>query len=112
MSGDMTEIARLDEKINIFMGSQNEVNSNINRNLEKLTDAMSQMQVQQTEINNLVTSADRLSAKVDKIDDRIDIIEQNQAVSNEFRKQVIHMKWVVVGAGVSIFVYIVKEFLS
>ena len=107
MSGDMTELARLEGKVDQFMVSQDRHNESVVRNLEKLTNAMATQQAQQVEINQINGSVQSLSLKHDAYGVRIGIIESNQAVSTEFRKEVTHLKWVCVGAASSMAVGIV-----
>ena len=104
MSVDMTELARLEGKVDQFMVSQDRHNESVVRNLEKLTDAMATQQAQQVEINQINGSVQSLSLKHDAYGVRIGIVESNQAVSTEFRKEVTHLKWVCIGAAASLVV--------
>lgn len=103
----MSEIARLDEKLNQFINVQSEFNTNINRNLEKLSEAMMQNQAQQVEINQLTGAIQKLDQKYDDSARRISDIEVNQALSIQFRKEVNHLKWATFGSGMSLFVGVV-----
>ena len=103
MSGTMSEIARLDEKINLFMTSQSEFNKNINDNLKELSKTQALTQVQQSEINNIVVNFNRMSGRVDKINDDVARLNTSNALMIDFKGQVRHLKWVSVGlAGVAL----------
>jgi cytochrome c biogenesis protein ResB len=113
---DMSEIVRLDQKIDQFMLSQDKHNESVVRNLEKLTDAMAIQQGQQVEINQVTSAVQRLSLKHDIFGTRLGHVETNQAVANEFRKDITQLKWVCVGAAASlvvgVMIMIVKSFVS
>ena len=98
----MVELARLESKVDQFMLSQDRHNESVVRNLEKLTDAMATQQAQQVEINQISSSVQNLSSKHDSFGARLGTIENSQAVSFEFRKEVTHLKWVCIGAAVSL----------
>jgi len=107
MSENMVELARLESKVDQFMLSQDRHNESVVRNLEKLTDAMATQQAQQVEINQISASVQNLASKHDAFGARVGFIENNQAVSSEFRKEVTHLKWVCIGAAISLLVGIV-----
>ena len=98
----MIELARLESKVDQGMLSQDRHNESVVRNLEKLTDAMAKQQAQQVEINIISTSLQSLASKHDSFGARLGAIESSQAVSFEFRKEITHLKWVCVGAAVSL----------
>jgi hypothetical protein len=107
MSGNMVELAKLESKVNQFMLSQDRHNESVVRNLEKLTDAMATQQAQQVEINQMASSMQMLSSKHDSFGERLGSIENIQAVSIEFRKEITHLKWVCIGAAASLSVGVV-----
>tara|TARA_R110000850_G_scaffold53657_1_gene128494 strand:- start:267 stop:665 length:399 start_codon:yes stop_codon:yes gene_type:complete len=97
MSDTAEQLARLDEKISIFMTSQSEFNKNINDNLKELSQTQSQIQVQQSEINNVIVNSNRMSGKIDKLNDEMSAVKTNQALTSDFKSQVRQLKWVSVG---------------
>lgn len=104
----MEEVARLDAKVDLFMASQDRHNEQVSRNLEKLTDAVATQKAQQVEINNLGTTISDLSHKFDKfaerVGERLGSVESKQAVNMEFKKELNHAKWWMIGVGGSIIV--------
>lgn len=96
MSVTMSEIARLDEKINLFMASQSEFNKDINENLKELSKTQALSQVQQAEINNIVVNFNRMSGRIDKINDDVARLNTSNALMIDFKGQVRHLKWVSV----------------
>jgi|TARA_R110000782_G_scaffold267562_1_gene363137 hypothetical protein len=111
MSGTMSEIARLDEKINLFMTSQSEFNKNINDNLKELSKTHALSQVQQVEINNIVINFNRISGKIDKINDDVAKLNTSNALMIDFKGQVRHLKWVSVGLFGAVIVALIKTIL-
>tara|TARA_R110000851_G_scaffold105683_3_gene224295 strand:+ start:138 stop:491 length:354 start_codon:yes stop_codon:yes gene_type:complete len=107
MREDMIELARLESKVDQFMLSQDRHNESVVRNLEKLTDAMAKQQAQQVEINQISQSVQTLASKHDSFGARLGTIESSQAVSSEFRKEITHLKWVCIGAAVSLSVGVI-----
>jgi len=118
MSDDMSEIKRVEQKIDEFKishkefkDSQREFNNLVSANLEKLTDMVAVTQVQQVEINNIATNVNMLTTRLDKQGEDIGNIKINQALTAEFKKEARQLKWVSIGMLVSILVYIIKESL-
>jgi peptidoglycan hydrolase CwlO-like protein len=111
MSGTMSEIARLDEKINLFMTSQSEFNKNINDNLKELSKTQALSQVQQVEINNIVINFNRMSGKIDKLNDDVAKLNTSNALMIDFKGQVRHLKWVSVGLFGAVIVALIKTIL-
>ena len=111
MSGSISEIARLDEKINLFMTSQSEFNKNINENLKELSKTHALSQVQQVEINNIVINFNRMSGKVDKLNDDVSNLKTSNALMIDFKGQVRHLKWVSVGLFGAVIVALIKTIL-
>lgn len=107
----MSEIARLDEKINLFMTSQSEFNKNINDNLKELSKTHALSQVQQVEINNIVINFNRISGKIDKINDDVAKLNTSNALMIDFKGQVRHLKWVSVGLFGAVIVALIKTIL-
>tara|TARA_R110000851_G_C12953633_1_gene553553 strand:- start:271 stop:615 length:345 start_codon:yes stop_codon:yes gene_type:complete len=79
------------------MTSQSEFNKNINDNLKELSQTQSQIQVQQSEINNVIVNSNRMSGKIDKLNDEMSAVKTNQALTSDFKSQVRQLKWVSVG---------------
>ena len=111
MSADRVEVARLDEKISLFMTSQSEFNKNINDNLKELSKTQTQIQVQQVEINNVVINCNRMSGKIDKLNTEMSAAKTNQALMIDFKSQVRHLKWVSVGLFGAVIVALIKTIL-
>jgi chromosome segregation ATPase len=89
------ELARLGDKMDAFITGQAEFNRNINENLKELSKTYVQSQTQQIEINNLYTALTALSTKLDKSNETISLVQVNQAVLLEFKKEVVFLKrWV------------------
>ena len=107
----MSEIARLDEKINLFMTSQSEFNKNINDNLKELSKTQALSQVQQVEINNIVINFNRMSGKIDKLNDDVAKLNTSNALMIDFKGQVRHLKWVSVGLFGAVIVALIKTIL-
>ena len=107
----MSEIARLDEKINLFMTSQSEFNKNINDNLKELSKTHALSQVQQVEINNIVINFNRMSGKIDKLNDDVAKLNTSNALMIDFKGQVRHLKWVSVGLFGAVIVALIKTIL-
>ena len=107
----MSEIARLDEKINLFMTSQSEFNKNINDNLKELSKTQALSQVQQVEINNIVINFNRISGKIDKLNDDVAKLNTSNALMIDFKGQVRHLKWVSVGLFGAVIVALIKTIL-
>ena len=112
MSDTVQQLARLDEKISLFMSSQSEFNKNINDNLKELSKTQAQIQVQQSEINNVVINCNRMSGKIDKLNEEMSNVKTNQALTNDFKGQVRHLKWVSVGVFVAVVGALFKHFTS
>lgn len=108
MSGQMSEIARLDEKINLFMTSQSEFNKNINDNLKELSKTQALTQVQQSEINNIVVNFNRMSGRIDKINDDVAKLNTSNALMIDFKGQVRHLKWVSVSLAGAVLAALIK----
>jgi argonaute-like protein implicated in RNA metabolism and viral defense len=68
MSGDPT-LRSIDEKLDMFMQSQKDVNAIVSKAIEKMTDTASKADVQQTEINELSKQSGILFSKYDKLND-------------------------------------------
>ena len=111
MSESISEIARLDEKINLFMTSQSEFNKNINENLKELSKTHALSQVQQVEINNIVINFNRMSGKVDKLNDDVSNLKTSNALMIDFKGQVRHLKWVSVSLFGAVIVALAKTIL-
>jgi peptidoglycan hydrolase CwlO-like protein len=111
MSGTMSEIARLDEKIDQFMASQLELNKDINQNLKELSKTQAQIQVHQVEINNIVVNFNRMSGKIDKLNDDVSNLKTSNALMLDFKGQVRHLKWVSVGLFGAVIVALIKTIL-
>jgi peptidoglycan hydrolase CwlO-like protein len=111
MSGTMSEIARLDEKIEKFMASQLELNRDINQNLKELSKTQAQIQVHQVEINNIVVNFNRMSGKIDKLNDDVNNLKTSNALMLDFKGQVRHLKWVSVGLFGAVIVALIKTIL-
>ena len=111
MIESISEIARLDEKINLFMTSQSEFNKNINENLKELSKTHALSQVQQVEINNIVINFNRMSGKVDKLNDDVSNLKTSNALMIDFKGQVRHLKWVSVGLFGAVIVALAKTVL-
>jgi peptidoglycan hydrolase CwlO-like protein len=111
MSGTMSEIARLDEKIEQFMASQLELNRDINQNLKELSKTQAQIQVHQVEINNIVVNFNRMSGKIDKLNDDVNNLKTSNALMLDFKGQVRHLKWVSVGLFGAVIVALIKTIL-
>ena len=107
----MSEIARLDEKINQFMASQLELNKDINQNLKELSKTQAQIQVHQVEINNIVVNFNRMSGKIDKLNDDVSNLKTSNALMLDFKGQVRHLKWVSVGLFGAVIVALIKTIL-
>lgn len=99
----MSEIARLEQKIDSFMDSQKETNNRLSISIEKVADAVLQNQAQQVEINQLTSMVQKLDYKHDNFGQRLGEIETNIALANDFRSQAVQLKWVTIGLGVAIF---------
>ena len=108
MSADRVEVARLDEKISLFMTSQSEFNKNINDNLKELSKTQTQIQVQQVEINNVVINSNLMSGKIDKLNIEMSDIKTNQALMMDFKGQVRHLKWVSVSLFFAVMIALIK----
>jgi peptidoglycan hydrolase CwlO-like protein len=111
MSETMSEIARLDEKIDQFMASQLELNKDINQNLKELSKTQAQIQVHQVEINNIVVNFNRMSGKIDKLNDDVNNLKTSNALMLDFKGQVRHLKWVSVGLFGAVIVALIKTIL-
>ena len=111
MTGSISEIARIDEKINLFMISQSEFNKNINDNLKELSKTQARSQVQQVEINNIVVNFNRMSGKIDKLNDDVSNLKTSNALMIDFKGQVRHLKWVSVGLFGAVIVALIKTIL-
>ncbi len=107
----MSEIARLDEKIDQFMASQLELNKDINQNLKELSKTQAQIQVHQVEINNIVVNFNRMSGKIDKLNDDVSNLKTSNALMLDFKGQVRHLKWVSVGLFGAVIVALIKTIL-
>lgn len=107
----MSEIARLDEKIDQFMASQLELNKDINQNLKELSKTQAQIQVHQVEINNIVVNFNRMSGKIDKLNDDVNNLKTSNALMLDFKGQVRHLKWVSVGLFGAVIVALIKTIL-
>ena len=107
----MSEIARLDEKIEKFMASQLELNRDINQNLKELSKTQAQIQVHQVEINNIVVNFNRMSGKIDKLNDDVNNLKTSNALMLDFKGQVRHLKWVSVGLFGAVIVALIKTIL-
>ena len=107
----MSEIARLDEKIEQFMASQLELNRDINQNLKELSKTQAQIQVHQVEINNIVVNFNRMSGKIDKLNDDVNNLKTSNALMLDFKGQVRHLKWVSVGLFGAVIVALIKTIL-
>ena len=107
----MSEIARLDEKIEQFMASQLELNRDINQNLKELSKTQAQIQVHQVEINNIVVNFNRMSGKIDKLNDDVSNLKTSNALMLDFKGQVRHLKWVSVGLFGAVIVALIKTIL-
>jgi peptidoglycan hydrolase CwlO-like protein len=111
MSETMSEIARLDEKIDQFMASQLELNKDINQNLKELSKTQAQIQVHQVEINNIAVNFNRMSGKIDKLNDDVNNLKTSNALMLDFKGQVRHLKWVSVGLFGAVIVALIKTIL-
>lgn len=107
----MSEIARLDEKIDQFMASQLELNKDINQNLKELSKTQAQIQVHQVEINNIAVNFNRMSGKIDKLNDDVNNLKTSNALMLDFKGQVRHLKWVSVGLFGAVIVALIKTIL-
>ena len=111
MSDTVQQLARLDEKISLFMASQSEFNKNINDNLKELSKTQTQIQVQQVEINNVVINSNLMSVKIDKLSIEMSDVKTNQALMIDFKSQVRHLKWVSVALFGAVIVALIKTIL-
>ena len=107
----MSEIARLNEKIDRFMDSQLELNRDINQNLKELSKTQSRIQVQQVEINNIVINFNRISGKIDKLTDDVSNLKTSNALTLDFKSQVRHLKWLSIGMFGAVLIALVKTVL-
>ena len=105
----MSEIARIEEKIDRFMDSQLQLNRDINHNLKELSKTQSRIQVQQVEINNIVINSNRMSGKIDTLNDDVGNLKTSNALMIDFKSQVRHLKWVSVGALVAVLLALFKD---
>ena len=104
---DMSEINRIEQKIDIFMDSQNEFNRTVSKNLEKLSEAIQQNFTQQVEINQLNSHLTSIDAKQEKLTDRVSGIENKMTVAEEFRKDMKQWKFALFTASLSMFAAVV-----
>lgn len=107
----MSEIKRVEQKIDIFIDSQKDSNERVAGNLEKLTDMVVKTQIQQVEINNIAINVNRLSGKIDGINEDLNGIKTNQALTTDFKTQVRQLKWVSIGALFAVVVALSKVLL-
>jgi hypothetical protein len=90
-----TELARLGDRMDAFIASQAEFNRNINDNLRELSKTYVHSQTQQIEINNLHIAVAELGKKLEESSKVISVVQVNQAVLLEFKKEVVFLKrWV------------------
>jgi argonaute-like protein implicated in RNA metabolism and viral defense len=59
----------IDDKLDMFMESQKDINTIVSKAIEKMTDTASKAEVQQTEINELSRQQGVLFSKYDKLND-------------------------------------------
>ena len=76
----MSEIRRLDEKFDMFVDMQKQINIKLSDSIEKISDTMSNQQAQQVEINTAASHIDDLVDRQIRFDDRLSKLETNQAV--------------------------------
>ena len=104
----MSEIARLDEKINLFMTSQSEFNKDINLNLKELSKSQALNQAQQVEISHIVINQNRMSGRIDKLNDDVAKLNTSNALMIDFKGQVRHLKWVSVSLAGAVLAALIK----
>jgi septal ring factor EnvC (AmiA/AmiB activator) len=107
-----TELIRLGDRMDAFILGQAEFNRQINENIKMLSQTHVQSQTQQIEINNLTQQVSSLSNKLDKSNESISVVKENQAVLMEFKKEVIFLKRWVAGLFGSIVLMVVAIILK
>lgn len=107
----MSEINRVEQKIDMFMAAQQETNKSLAESIEKMSNAISRQDAQQVEINQVTQAVQALSHKHDKFGERMGTLEQTQAVASEFRKDSKQLKFMCFGLLLTIIGYGVKTLL-
>jgi len=107
MSEHTSEIQRVDDKLIMFMSSQEKTNDRMASAIEKISESVVKNHTQQVEINANSAAIQLINAKHDIFGERLGHLETGQAVATEFRNEINQMKKAVWGGVIAVIVGVI-----